>query len=227
MLASIRSKITYANVVASIALFVALGGASYAAIKLPANSVGPKQLKANAVTGAKVKDGSLGREDFAAEALPPAGAAGARGERGERGEPAQPGQPGQPGEPGEPGPSGDTSLLNPANYLPGTGVAELTGFNLPAVTVRGYSIDCTTTDPCQISIGLPVPAGFELDDWFDDAVDGDPTARKDFAITERASAGGTVLRRYFVVNGLPISKRSQNERLEMTFEADDVLRDQL
>lgn len=41
--------LSYANVVATLALFVALGGVSYAAIVLPANSVGPKQLRPNAV----------------------------------------------------------------------------------------------------------------------------------------------------------------------------------
>jgi hypothetical protein len=51
--------LTYANAVATLALFVALGGASYAAIKLPKNSVGTKQIKKNAVTGPKVKDNSL------------------------------------------------------------------------------------------------------------------------------------------------------------------------
>src|SRR5215475_8227177 len=50
-----RPRLTYANVVATLALFIALGGASYAAIKLPKNSVGAKQLKKNAVTTAKVK----------------------------------------------------------------------------------------------------------------------------------------------------------------------------
>lgn len=48
-----------AMIVACVALFVALGGTSYAAIKLPANSVGTKQLKNSAVTGVKVKDASL------------------------------------------------------------------------------------------------------------------------------------------------------------------------
>jgi hypothetical protein len=42
-------------VVACIALTVALGGTSYAAIKLPKNSVGAKQLKKNAVSRIKVK----------------------------------------------------------------------------------------------------------------------------------------------------------------------------
>ena len=48
-----------AMVVACIALTVALAGTSYAAIRLPANSVGTVQLKRGAVTGAKVKKNSL------------------------------------------------------------------------------------------------------------------------------------------------------------------------
>jgi hypothetical protein len=50
--------------VALLALFVALGGSSYAALKLPKNSVGPKQLKKNSVTSPKVKRGSLLLSDF-------------------------------------------------------------------------------------------------------------------------------------------------------------------
>jgi hypothetical protein len=49
---------------ATIAVFVALGGVSYAALKLPKNSVGTKQLKPNAVSGSKVADGSLSAADF-------------------------------------------------------------------------------------------------------------------------------------------------------------------
>ena len=45
-------RLTYANVIATLALFVALGGASYAAIVLPAHSVGPRQLRTGAVTPA-------------------------------------------------------------------------------------------------------------------------------------------------------------------------------
>lgn len=44
-----RLKLNYANVIATIALFVALGGAAVAA-GLPKKSVGPQQLKAGAVT---------------------------------------------------------------------------------------------------------------------------------------------------------------------------------
>ncbi len=48
-----------AMIVACIALAIALGGTSYAAIRLPANSVGAKQLKKRAVTGAKVKRNTI------------------------------------------------------------------------------------------------------------------------------------------------------------------------
>jgi hypothetical protein len=52
----IRKRLTYANVISTIALFIAIGGASaFAASQLAKNSVGTKQLKSNAVTAAKIK----------------------------------------------------------------------------------------------------------------------------------------------------------------------------
>ncbi len=60
-----RVRPSYASAVATLALFVALGGTSYAALALPNNSVGTKQLKNNAVTSAKVKDHSLKAADMA------------------------------------------------------------------------------------------------------------------------------------------------------------------
>lgn len=55
----IVGKLTYANVIATVAVFIALGGASYAAFKLPKNSVGTKQIKNNAITAAKIKSGAV------------------------------------------------------------------------------------------------------------------------------------------------------------------------
>jgi hypothetical protein len=52
---TIRARLTFANVVACMALFIALGGASYAATQLPQNSVGAQQLKNGAVGTAKLK----------------------------------------------------------------------------------------------------------------------------------------------------------------------------
>ena len=76
----VRKRLTYANVVSSIALFFVLTGATaFAANQLAKNSVGKKQLKAgavttaklkkNAVTGAKVADGSLTGSEINAGSL--------------------------------------------------------------------------------------------------------------------------------------------------------------
>jgi hypothetical protein len=54
-----RPKLTYANAIATLALFLALGGAAYAGTQLPKNSVGSNQLKKNAVTTAKIKNGAV------------------------------------------------------------------------------------------------------------------------------------------------------------------------
>ena len=86
-----------ALVLACVALFVALGGTGYAALQLPANSVGSKQIKKgavknsdianNAVTGAKVRPRSLTASDFRASSLPrgPRGFDGPRGPAGPSG----------------------------------------------------------------------------------------------------------------------------------------------
>jgi hypothetical protein len=76
------------NVVGYIALFVALGGSSYAAVNLPANSVRAKQLHKDSITSAKVKDGSLLRRDFKAGQLPqgPMGLSGQDGADGADGQ---------------------------------------------------------------------------------------------------------------------------------------------
>src|SRR3954451_6632618 len=87
-----------ALVVSVIALSVALGGTSYAAIVLPANSVGNRQIKKNAVTSAKVRNGSLRSADFAAGQLP-AGATGATGATGAKGDPGATGATGAKGDP--------------------------------------------------------------------------------------------------------------------------------
>jgi hypothetical protein len=55
-MSKLRKRLSFANVMSVIAVFIALGGSSYAISKLPKNSVGPKQLKKNAVTTAKIKN---------------------------------------------------------------------------------------------------------------------------------------------------------------------------
>ncbi len=69
----IRPKLTYANVMVTLLAFVVLlGGGAYAASKLGKNSVGTKQIKRDAVTGAKVKNGTLKGKDLASGVIPQA-----------------------------------------------------------------------------------------------------------------------------------------------------------
>lgn len=55
----IRRRLTYANVMSSIAVFLVLGGATALAAGLAKNSVGSKQIKKNAVTSAKIKNNAV------------------------------------------------------------------------------------------------------------------------------------------------------------------------
>lgn len=113
-------RLTYANVVSSLALFVALGGVSYAAVKLPRNSVGAAQIKSNAVSGGKVKDGSLTDRDLApgtvlqgVTGMPgPRGPAGVNGTNGTNGAKGEPGEPGQQGIQGPQGPGGGSDFFS-------------------------------------------------------------------------------------------------------------------
>lgn len=86
------------NLIAYVALFVALSGTSYAAATklLPPNTVGTRQ----------VVDGSLQARDFRAGQLP-------RGARGRAGEAGPPGPQGLVGPQGTPGPAGAAGLQGP------------------------------------------------------------------------------------------------------------------
>ncbi len=85
------SRLSYSNVIATAALFLALCGSSYAALNLPKNSVGPQQLQKNSVTSKKVKKGSLLKSDFKKSQL-----ASLHGPQGPQ---------------GAPGPSGATNVI--------------------------------------------------------------------------------------------------------------------
>jgi hypothetical protein len=95
----IFSRLSYANVMATVAVFIALGGS---ALAIKANSVSSRQIKpgavkksdiaSNAVNSSKVGDGSLLAQDFASGQLP----SGPQGDQGVPGRsaltPLQPGE---------------------------------------------------------------------------------------------------------------------------------------
>ncbi len=106
MFRRLTAKLSYANVMSTIAMFVVVAGGTAYAASLAKNSVGSAQIKAgavktadlgkSAVTSAKVKNGSLQAADFKAGQLPagPAGAPGAQGPAGPQGEKGDKGEPG-------------------------------------------------------------------------------------------------------------------------------------
>ena len=54
----LRDRVGYANVMSTLAVFVALGGTSYA-VTLPRNSVGPSQLKSDSVGRSEIRRGAV------------------------------------------------------------------------------------------------------------------------------------------------------------------------
>lgn len=76
----IRKRLTYANLMSTLAVFLVLGGAAVAATRLPRNSVGTRQLRRNsvargkvrrnAIDSSRVRNGSLLARDFKQGQLP-------------------------------------------------------------------------------------------------------------------------------------------------------------
>src|SRR3954468_9977992 len=101
-------KLSYANVVSSVCLFIVLGGSAYAAATITG-----KNIKDNTVTSADIKNKSLVANDFKPGQLPSASGAGAgqtgpQGPKGDAGAPGAKGDPGAPGKQGQAGPQGQT-----------------------------------------------------------------------------------------------------------------------
>lgn len=111
-------RLTYANAMSTIAVFIALGGTSYAVAR---NSIGTRELKNNAVssaklqsravTSAKIRDGAIVAADLA-----PSARSGVRGPRGSQG-PAGPA--GQQGQQGPPGSQGSAEAWRALPFAPG------------------------------------------------------------------------------------------------------------
>ncbi len=138
------SKLSYANVMATIAVFVALGGTSYAAITITG-----KNVKNESLTSADVKDKSLLRKDFKSGQLPAGangakgdtGAAGSNGAKGDTGAAGSNGAKGDTGAPGAPGAKGDIG----AQGAPGvSGYQQVLSGTIanPAGTQRNGFVSC-------------------------------------------------------------------------------------
>jgi hypothetical protein len=139
-MARMRRRVTYANVVATLALFFALGGGAYAAFKLPGNSVGTKQLKNHAVTPAK-----LSRKTTALLK---------RGPRGATGAPGATGSPGAPGGQGATGPS-DVYAAGTA-FLPSLPTSETTLGTMTVYVLQAkVTLEASTASHSECTLGGP------------------------------------------------------------------------
>ena len=106
-----RPQLTYADVVATLALFIALGGSAYAAVKVTAivdSSLTGKDVKNESLGSADVK--GLKSGDFAAGQL----VAGPRGLKGDTGTRGVAGSPGAPGPAGADGTNGTNGAVGPS-----------------------------------------------------------------------------------------------------------------
>ena len=121
-----KPKLTYANVMSSVAVFLALGGVSYAAIRIPANSVTSVQIRDRSILaqdlnsrvttqlkGAQGMRGQRGLQGVAGDVGPIGqtglqGIQGIQGETGAQGDKGETGLAGERGLQGVQGPAGDT-----------------------------------------------------------------------------------------------------------------------
>ena len=150
-----------AMIVALAALFVALGGTSYAAFSLPKNSVGSAQIKRGAVTKTKIARGTLAELHGRKGATGPAGPSGAKGDQGIQGIQGTPGIQGiqgPPGVQGDLGPKGDQGIqgIQGIQGPPGE-ISVAVGYITSPLTK--VSPDSTATASAHCPSGMVVTGG--------------------------------------------------------------------
>jgi hypothetical protein len=169
-LARLLSRLSYANVMATIAVFIALGGSSYAVIRVTGKNVPRDALTGEDIkdlTSQDIRDYSLLRRDFkrgelraASQGIPgpegpkgdaggkgDTGAQGLRGEKGDRGDMGQKGATGTTGSQGDKGDPGPLLTVLPSGA---TQFGNYYALNNPAPTGQ-FAIDV-------ISYQFPLPS---------------------------------------------------------------------
>jgi hypothetical protein len=139
-MARFRHHVTYGNVVATLALFLALGGGAYAAIKLPKNSVTTVQVKDRSLLAKDFKKGQLKGKAGAT------GPAGAKGDQGERGPTGPQGPIGLTGDPGQKGDAGADGTAKAYAFVSSTGQvgANSKGITDANITAKAFGEYCIT-----------------------------------------------------------------------------------
>ena len=125
MLNEVRRRLTYANVMATVAVFVAMGGVGYAAATLPVNSVGTQQVVNDSLRGVDIRNNDIRGIDIRDKTITGRDIQGGTiGSREVSGLTAQDfaagaliaGPPGPQGLAGPQGPKGDTGTVDTTNF---------------------------------------------------------------------------------------------------------------
>jgi len=210
-----RERLTYANVMATIAVFLALGGSAYAVKRIEG-----KDIAARSIPASKVKKDALTREEIGPRAVGRSELSRSLRDALREPEPGPPGQdgfdgpPGEPGEPGEPGASGagcDPVRLCADDELPADAQVRLTAGGAEIPVDAAYRAGCTVTPPlCTVLVrgDLPVPPGVEAWDQPRDVQ----------LVVERPA--GTVVAQLTGPNGRPSSLVRHGDRYDLAITVD-------
>ena len=163
-----RSRVSYANVTASLALFVALGGTAAAAMTLPRDSVGSTQIRTNAVRASEIAKDAVQSRGIAKDAVGSSEiedndirladiSAGARSSlQGAQG-PAGPR--GTPGQTGPQGPAGPTAAAVGDAFDPPAGPDE-TMFRGETSLITPSAGDVLAFGQLIVGVDCPAAGGF-------------------------------------------------------------------
>jgi hypothetical protein len=166
-----RIRITYANVVATVALFAALGGSSYAAIAVTGSQVRDgsltgRDVRNSSLTGKDVRNQSLLARDFKAGQLP----AGPQGEPGAPGATGPKGEKGEKGEPGLPGVSGYEQVTVNKQTNPAVSIFTSATANCPAGKVAlGGGGEILQPTSAGTDVVLDASRAIDKDSWMAEA----------------------------------------------------------
>jgi hypothetical protein len=162
----IRSRLKYANVMATAAVFIALGGSATAAVLITG-----KNVRNSSLTGADIRNGSVGSadvkdrnllaKDFKAGQIP-AGAQGPKGDVGPVGAAGPQGAPGATGPAGPQGPANPDAQTLSGNRVEAVGTAAVDLASVDAGLCSSATVPATMLDPSYSLINdviLATPPG--------------------------------------------------------------------
>jgi hypothetical protein len=188
----LRSRFSYANVTASLALFVALGGTAAAAVTLPRDSVGSEQIRANAVHAAEIAQDAVQSRGIAEDAVGSSEiedneirladiSAGARSSlQGAQG-PAGPS--GTPGATGPQGPAGQTAAAVGGNRFDPPADPDDTMFRGETSLITPSAGDVLAFGQLSVEVACPAAGGFSCRFQAGLYLDGNPVPDSGFDTT--------------------------------------------